>query len=197
MFDFVEKIVYINLSHREDRKQQILSEFSRVGVPKHLIERFDAIKHERGAIGCTMSHIAVLKMAIQQGWQNYIVLEDDIQWNNFENGYSTLSQCYDKYDVVILGGSHPRFQDNKLVYCQTTTGYVVNKHYYTKLLANFEEGLSGLLLSGNIPQFAIDIYWNRLIQSDNWGIIRPSLVVQRPGYSDIEKRHVDYLSVFN
>jgi len=196
MFEFVDKIVYINLSHREDRKQQILSEFNRVGVPEYLIERFDAIKHERGAIGCTMSHIAVLKLAIERGWKNYIVLEDDIQWNNFETGYSALSQCYDQHDTVIIGGCFPKFQNNKLIYCQTTTGYLVNNHYYTKLLANFEEGLSNLLSTGIVPQFAIDIYWNRLIHSDNWGIIRPSLVVQRPGFSDIEKRHVNYIQYF-
>ena len=42
-------------------------------------------------------------------------MEDDIQWNNFETGYSALSQCYDQHDTVIIGGCFPKFQNNKIL----------------------------------------------------------------------------------
>lgn len=197
MFEFVDKIVYINLAHREDRKQSILAEMSSVGVPEDKIERFDAIKMQNGAIGCTMSHIAVLEMAIEKGWMNYIVVEDDMQWMNFSTAYGTLSQCYDDYDVVILGGSVPQFEQDKLVYCQTTTGYLVRKEYYYTLLNNFQTGLNNLLSTGNRPRFAIDMYWNHLIKKDNWTLLRPCLVSQKPGHSDIEGFHVNYTHLFN
>jgi len=196
MFDFVNKIVYINLAQREDRKQNLLAEFAKVGVPEDKIERFDAIKNQDGAIGCTMSHIAVLKMAIEKNWDNYIVVEDDVQWMNFPVAYQNLSNCFNNYDVVILGGVVPRFEQDKLVYCQTTTGYLVNKEYYQTLLTNFEEGLRNLLVTHNRPQFAIDMYWNRLMKSDNWTLLRPCLISQRPGYSDIERCNVNYMQYF-
>jgi len=197
MFEFVDKIVYINLAHREDRKQDNLAEFSRVGIPEEKIERFDAIKMQNGAVGCTMSHIAVLKRAIEQGWTSYIVVEDDMQWMNFSNAYQNLSCCHSLYDVVILGGSVPQFEQDKLVYCQTTTGYLVNKEYYHTLLDNFQRGLHNLLATGKKPLFAIDMYWNHLIRNDNWTLLRPCLVSQKPGFSDIEGYHVNYTHLFN
>jgi len=195
MFEFVDKIVYINLSHREDRKRDILAEFTNVEMPLEKVERFDAIKMQNGAIGCTMSHIGVLKMAIEKGWNNYIVLEDDAQWMNFPIAYENLSKSLN-YDVVILGGSVPRFNNDKLVYCQTTTGYLVNNHYYQTLLANFEEGLKNLMATEIKNSFAIDMYWNNLIQADNWTLLRPCLVNQRPGFSDIEGHVVNYTHFF-
>jgi glycosyl transferase family 25 len=196
MFEFVDKIVYINLAHRQDRKQSILEEFSRVSVPEDKIERFDAIKMQNGAIGCTMSHIAVLMRAIDKGWKNYMVVEDDMQWENFSDAYQNLSGCYSNHDVVILGGSVPQFQQDKLVYCQTTTGYLVHSHYYQTLLDNFQHGLNNLLATGNKPLYAIDMYWNHLIKKDNWTLLRPCLVSQKPGHSDIEGCHVNYSHLF-
>lgn len=195
-FHFVDKIVYINLDHREDRRKHIVAELTKVGVPESKIQRFSAIKHQRGAIGCTSSHIAVLKLAIQEGWNSLIIMEDDAQWSNFEAGYKALEAIEASHDVVILGGTSHRYNQNKLVHCQTTTGYLVHKAYYERLLANFEEGLKKFLETNNPPQFAIDMYWAKLMAIDNWALIRPSLIRQIPGHSDIEGYSVNYLSYF-
>ena len=77
--------------------------------------------------------------------------------------------------------------------CRAATGYVVKKHYYDKLLANFREGLHGLIREPkNKHEYAIDMYWNRIQRHDNWYLIIPLSVVQKEGYSDIENRNVDY-----
>ena len=56
-----------------------------------------------------------------------------------------------------------------------------------------KEGLNKLI---NNPQmhyfFAVDKYWFSLQQRDNWYLIIPPTVVQREGYSDIEKRMTNY-----
>jgi hypothetical protein len=44
--------------------------------------------------------------------------------------------------------------------------------------------------------YALDMYWQRIQARDNWYLVAPSLVVQRPSYSDIEKKHVDYVKQF-
>ena len=51
---------------------------------KHLLEygfkpeRFEAIRHEIGSYGCSLSHNAIIKMAKEKGWQEVMVFEDDI-----------------------------------------------------------------------------------------------------------------------
>ena len=81
MLEHIDKIIYINLDSREDRKHEILEEFKRLQIPEDKIIRFTAIRHEtEGAIGCSQSHIAVLKMAIENNWKNYMVLEDDFNF---------------------------------------------------------------------------------------------------------------------
>ena len=81
----------------------------------------------------------------------------------------------------------------RVFYCQTTTGYIVKKHYYDTLLNNYREGLNKLIREpGKHGLYAIDMYWKQLQKQDFWYILTPLTVVQRPGYSDVEQRHVDY-----
>jgi len=190
MFEFVEKIVYINLEHRTDRKAQIEDVLKDVSDK---VIRFNAIKEDHGGIGCTKSHIAVLEMAIREGWKNYLVVEDDAMWSNFEKGYEKLENLLkNPFDVITLGIVRADYTPEfKLISGQTTTSYIVQKHYYEKLLKNFKEGLNGFLSTGNYPVYSIDQYWKRIQPLDNWYCIIPSLMIQRPGYSDIEKAVID------
>ena len=192
MFDFVDKVVYINLEHRTDRKEQIESELQKY-FPIEKIQRFNAIKHQHGGIGCTQSHIAILEMAIKENWSNYLVVEDDAIWSNFDKGYSLLEQLLQKpYDVITLGTVYAKYTPEfKLLSGQTTTAYIVQQKYYSVLLENFKESLAGFLSTGNYPVFSIDQYWKRIQPRDNWYCIIPSLMIQRPGYSDIEKAVID------
>ena len=188
MFEFVEHVVYINLDHRTDRRIEIEKELSRYfSIEK--IQRFSAIRHDHGGIGCTKSHIAVLEMAKEKGWKNYLVVEDDAIFSNFGKGYPLLEKLVEKtFDVITLGTVFAKHTaEYKLVSGQTTTAYIVQNHYYDTLLQNFREGLNGFLLTGNYPVYSIDQYWKRIQPRDNWFCVIPSLMIQREGYSDIER----------
>lgn len=190
MFEFVEKIVYINLEHRTDRKTQIEDVLKDVSDK---VIRFNAIKEDHGGIGCTKSHIAVLEMAIREGWKNYLVVEDDAMWSNFQIGYPKLQKlAMNPYDVLVLGSVFAKCNSNSKIFSsQTTTAYIVNSGYYQTLLTNFKEGLSGFLQTRAYHIFAIDQYWKRIQPEGNWYAVLPSLLVQRAGYSDIEKMVID------
>ena len=193
MFEFIQKVIYINLEHRVDRKQEIEQELQKY-FPVDKILRFNAIKESHGGIGCTKSHIAVLEMAIKEKWSNYLVVEDDaIYSKNFDNGYSLLEKLIKKsYDVITLGTVYANHTSEfKLLSGQTTTAYIVHQKYYQTLLQNFKDGLTGFLMTGNYPVFSIDQYWKRIQPRDNWYCIIPSLMIQRSGYSDIEKAVID------
>jgi hypothetical protein len=80
--------------------------------------------------------------------------------------------------------------------CQTTTGYLVNGHYFDTLIDNFRTGINKLIKNPELHvQYAIDKYWFHLQKRDNWYLIIPLTVTQREDYSDIEKRPTNYTNV--
>lgn len=193
MWEFVDKVVYINLDSRPDRRfrmEQIAATFG------DKVIRFPAIKETPGAIGCTKSHIAILKRAHEEQWGNVLVLEDDVEWNLFDQGYARLeSLARSKFDAILLGGSSVYYDQGtfKLYSAQTTTAYLVHAKYIPTLLANYEEGLQKLQKEPHLhPLYAIDMYWKRLQSQDTWYIVMPCLMYQRPDHSDIEGMFVDY-----
>lgn len=187
MFEFIEKVVYINLEHRTDRREQIEKELSI--IPSEKVLRFNAIKHNNGGIGCVQSHIAVLEMAISEGWSNYLVVEDDATWVNFDKSYPILEKlARDPYDVIVLGSVFPKVDERfKLTSCQTTTAFIVHRDYYQTLLQNFKESCNLLIETGNWSTYALDQYWKRIQPSGNWYGIVPSMMIQRPSFSDIDQ----------
>jgi len=104
MFEEIEKVVYINLEERTDRRAEIQKQLSIFHHEK--IVRFNAIKHRNGAIGCSMSHIAALELAIQNNWKNVLIVEDDMIWNQFDRGYPIYKKLVSNpFDVLCLGGA--------------------------------------------------------------------------------------------
>lgn len=193
----IYKVVYINLDHRTDRKESIVNELQKVFSNDKII-RFDAVKDTtHGGIGCTKSHIDVVKMAMEQNWENVLIVEDDMVWkNNTEEGFVTLHKLLEQsYDVIVLGGQKLRFDKKdktRLINSLTTTAYVVSRHYYEILLNNFEEGLNKFVETKNYHLCAIDQHWNILQRQHNWKGIVPSLCLQTPSYSDIMNKSVHY-----
>jgi hypothetical protein len=74
----------------------------------------------------------------------------------------------------------------------TTAGYMLNKRFAVTLLNNIREGVEQLIRQDIQHMFAIDVYWMKLQGVSNWFIFRPKMGQQSAGYSDIEKRYVDY-----
>ena len=195
-FGFVDHVVYINLDHRTDRWEQIIAELAPY-FPPDKVTRFSAIRNENGALGCTLSHIAVLEIAKESGWKNVLVLEDDAMWTeHFEEAYATLERLAEgAYDTIMLSSACARWYNGslKLISAQTTAAYLVNAAYYEPLLSNFRESRDLLTISNDAPKYALDQYWKKLQSKDNWFVVIPSLMKQRPGYSDIEHKVVNYI----
>jgi glycosyl transferase family 25 len=194
MLDFIEKIVYINLAHRTDRKKQVEKELRKV-FPSEKIVRFNAIKHEKGGIGCSLSHIGALELAVKNNWKNVLIVEDDLQWIHFEKGSELLKKLVEnQYDAIVLSGHGVSYDKNtyKLNECYGRTAYLVNNHYFQTILQNTKDGVELLIPNYNNGNHRGDIYWKRLHKKDNWYVIMPQMCMQRPSFSDIEKRKVDY-----
>lgn len=209
-WNFFEKIIYINLDRRQDRLKELEKQFQKVNIPKEKLLRFAAIdKPNEGWIGCTLSHIQVLEIAIKEGWKNYLVIEDDVSFElndkyvkrKFNGFIGFLGK--NKWDVAVFSSNIvekkdiPEYSYIKRLLCGLTTGcYAVNSTYYETLLKNFKDGLEILIKTGDRFQFAIDVCWQILMRNDKWYILYPNLAYQRSDYSDIEKKYVDYKPYF-
>ena len=206
LFDYIDKIVYINLDKRSDRNKEMNDEFTRVNIPKNKIIRFNAIENNEGAIGCSLSHIEVIKMAKENNWSNILVLEDDFNFIDdidFVNdvGIYFFNSFKENWDIINLSRGYYQDFTNindkyilKVNDISTTSAYLVNNIFYDKLLNNFKKGCDKLILDPkNHETYAIDRYWKHLMSSSKWYIFNQSLGYQRSGYSSIGKMFVNYI----
>jgi glycosyl transferase family 25 len=195
----IKNIFYINLENRVDRKIHFEKQMLLLGLNA---TRFNAIKHEYGAIGCSMSHLALLKHAKEQNLDHILSMEDDIMFLNprlFINSLNHFLRVNKDFDVLMIAGNNmgdynilSRFFI-KITKCHTTTGYLVKKHYYDKIIFNYEEGINKLMNNINfVNKYAVDQYWQKLQLQDKWYLLTPLTVTQKPDYSDIDKRYIDY-----
>lgn len=193
---------YINLNSRVDRKIHVERQLDLLGIRDN-VKRFNAIHNVNGRIGCSLSHLKCIQMAKEQNMECVLILEDDVSFllpeEFVENVNNFLSNPKNKWDVLLLAGNNlPPFTTNdevsiRVTHCQTTTGYIVRQHYYDTLISNIKEGVAKLMKNPEHHYyFAIDKYWIHLQKQHRWMLLIPLIVVQRPDYSDIEKRHTDY-----
>ena len=200
----IKHAFYINLDHRTDRKEHVTGQLTNLGLQG--FERFNAIKMENGAVGCSMSHLKILQSAVQNNWDHVLIVEDDITFLDpalFKANFETfLQRNGNNWDVILLAGNNMPPYDAiddvciKVKRCQTTTGYLVNGHYIKKLMENVKMGLTQLMYKpASHAMYAIDKFWFVLQAVDKWYLIIPPTVVQREDYSDIEKKRINYQKI--
>ena len=197
----IQNIYYINLEHRIDRKDHIINELKKLNIYENST-CFKAIQHKNGAIGCSLSHLKILQIALKNNFENILILEDDIYFTNptlFKIQFENFFKKNISWDVILFAGNNIDTYTNidnicvKIKKCQTTTGYFVNKHYIPLLINNIKIGLLNLMKYPHLHNiYAIDKYWFKLQQIDNWYLIIPLTVTQLNNYSDIEKRITNY-----
>lgn len=192
---------YINLDRRTDRKKEMESELTKVDALSPYI-RFPAIQYKPGAIGCTLSHIEVLKLGLQSGVDHICVFEDDFYFKLSPKMMEQLIQAAKQmlYDVFMFGyciedvanstqpTNHSLFVNIKNACC--SHGYMVRKEYAPKLIENLQEGVRQLIRTKNEQLYALDKYWKRLQEADMWITYKEGPCgLQRAGYSDIDLKH--------
>jgi len=208
--EYVDVIYYINLDHREDRKTELLGELKKKGVPENKIVRISAVyKKEQGDLGCSLSHVEIMKQFNESNHKNCIVLEDDFV---FMQDLDTVNSFFHRffesnipYDVCMLSAN---VQDTKPTQyeflqkvnnAQTTSGFMVSKNYAPILLDNFKEGARLLEkkyadTGKTESSFCIDQYWKSLQPKGNWYLFYqyPRMGKQRASFSDIQGGVLDY-----
>lgn len=198
LLDFIP-VIYINLKTRPDRKEHVEKELKKIGVNNP--HNFNGIKLDNGALGCSMSHLKCIEYAKHKDYDMIFICEDDIEFLDPELFLLQLQKFFEKHkkwDMVLVAGNNmvPYLPIDetciKVFNCQTTTGYIVQKHYYDKLINNYKEGIEKLIRYPDVNEYRIDKYWFSMQCKDDWYLIIPLTVVQREDYSDIEKKVTNF-----
>lgn len=179
----IQEAVVINLDRRKDR----LTEFQAQKIPLN-VERFPAIEHERGIVGCNKSHLAILERPHKYP---FIVFEDDCEiigdWVLIEKA---MSQLPSGWDLLYLGANlnKPQIQYSENLYrlqdAWTTHAIVYGSQrvvdYIVKQRSQFEER-------------TIDVFYAKdVTMKFKCFMVRPMLAIQRKSFSDIQKGERDY-----
>lgn len=186
---FYDVAYVINLDDRKDRLVSVMGEFNKVGI---VVNRFPAIKHEDGVVGCKLSHLEIIKKAKYNDSINVLIFEDDVQFcNGFSDFNFNIINDY-MWDMFFLGSrqmSKPVTVSNmivKLTKSWCAHAYMVNGNFYDKYIDVVEN-----------DNRAIDVILGDLMPEINAYAFYPDLVIQRPDYSNILNRHVNYTGLFN
>jgi len=189
---------YINLDERNDRLVHCEAELKKIGLDRPC--RFSAIKTKQGIVGCGLSHLSCIENAKKDNLPYIAIFEDDIvisKPNKLRNQVNRILESQIEWDVLLLGGNaftpHKEVGEDHVIVnrCYCGTAYIVKQHYYDKMIENIRDGLSKLVATGD-RQFSWDAWWIQLQQQDRFLLVNPLSVYQKPDYSDIEKKEVDY-----
>ncbi len=195
----MKHVYYINLESRTDRRKHVESQLKSLGWN---YERFNAVKTNSGRVGCSISHLRLLKMAKEKELPYIVIIEDDIHFTNipkFKSLHKHFIEKVSEFDVYLLAGNlRPPVEKItndifKISMSYTTTGYIVKNHYYDTMIENIKQGITKLIKDPSNGMNAIDVNWIPLQQKDKWYISYPRTVTQLANeYSDIEKRIINY-----
>ena len=196
----IDKIFYINLNRRTDRRNEIEEELNNMGLQ---FERFSAIETDNGTIGCGYSHLSVLKLARDGGYKNVLILEDDFQFlvdkPEFEDYLTKLFNNSHKFDACFLSYGCMTSEEipeasyiKRVLDSQTASGYIVNQHYIPVLIKLYEKSIPLLESTEQHWNYANDTAWKPLQKTDMWICFDKRIGKQRASFSDTFGRYMEY-----
>jgi glycosyl transferase family 25 len=201
MSDNIDKIFYINLEKRIDRREQIEEELQNYNLYDKA-ERFQAIHTpNQGILGCTQSHLEVLKLAKERQYKNVLILEDDFcfivskddfegELDQFFNEKITFDVCMISYHIQQSQSTEYPFVQ-KIIEAQTASGYIVNNSFYDNLINIYEYAVPLLQQTVEHWNYANDQVWKRIQAQSNWYALSTRCGKQRPGFSDNSGQYLD------
>jgi glycosyl transferase family 25 len=190
---YIDKVVYINLEHRTDRREHIENTLNNFCIP---FERFNAIRTKGvGFIGCARSHLEVLKMARRNNYKNVLILEDDFTFivskEEFDTNIELLFNNKPDFDVCMINYNlihgelcveYPFL--TKVIESQTASGYIVNNTIYDRLINIYEESIILLEATHKHWIYTNDQSWKKLQPITNWYCFTKKMGTQIEGVSN-------------
>jgi len=210
-FDFFDKIFCLNLDRRPDRWEICIENFKKLGIEDKVtrIKAIDYLEHphvpneHKGKFGCVHSHLEMARYSKEQGYKNYLVLEDDFHIHApVETINDTLSKCIEElpedWDIFYPSANpleHPKaiedFSENlcKVLLTFSTHTVAINHTAYDDILAGANDNAQILnLLPAIVSKFInIDGYFMGVVLPKRMSYMAKKLMfTQRNSYSDVD-----------
>ena len=178
--NIVDKVFCVSLINRKDRRQKI---------KKHLKKRkiqfkfYNAVKNTQNpAKGCLQSHLNIIRQAKQKNLKAIMILEDDC----FFIKKPVLPEPPKDWDMLYLGGNLEEVIEKKenwnQMRCWTTHSYIIKQNMYDIII----KGLSDY--NKEIDRY----YCEEIHKTYKCYMAEPQITKQMAGYSNIEKKKVNY-----
>ena len=197
-----DQVYVINLDKRKDRLEHIKKQFSEYDISFRRVSAVDGHqcknKPENASIndgewGCTLSHIKVLKNARKNGYEQFLVFEDDVVFEDnflerFENYYKQLPS---KWEMFYLGANTTHDQKIKEIsrnvkrtfHSLTTHSYALKSKICGKILNTIEN---------NKNKKPVDNIYTSIQKEHNVYVFKPNIVIQMEGYSNVRSGFRNY-----
>jgi len=198
LFNNFDAIYVINLDSRPDRMNDFKKGLISIGISDYEIDkkiiRFSGIVPDNGpsALGCTLSHLEIVKNAKAAGYEKILVFEDDaIPYLNGVNQIDLVIKDIknEDWDIYYLGynSHHPleRYCKNSLKAKDlfSTHAIIYRSSFFDKFINDYENGLIEIF----------DVWLRYNVQTTMKCLASyPMLFIQSTSYSDIEKKNVNY-----
>jgi len=162
------------------------------------IERFSAVyRPENPCLGCTLSHLNIIKEAKEKNYKNILIFEDDFQFIVEEHIFkSHLDEFFNSnidFKVLMLSynvNSNDIKKYNDIVSIannvDTASGYIVSSKYYDELIECLEYGTMMLEKTNEHWNYINDQIWKKLQLDNKWFIFNTRMGVQRESFSDLK-----------
>jgi GR25 family glycosyltransferase involved in LPS biosynthesis len=204
---------YINLLHRKDRLEAIESQvrlLQELGVIERAIKIEAVYSEKNGAIGCAASHVKALNYFLFETESDAaLVLEDDFEFTvdrlKLLDSFHILRKNKTRFDLVQLAYNKPIATKSDLTSLvrifrsYTTSAYWVSRSTAYDLVSVFSQAHKNLSINENVRPvevvnllYAIDVAWQGIQSTKSCYGFAPPLGKQRPSFSDIVKKDVDY-----
>lgn len=190
---------YMNLDYRKDRRKDFEEGIEKIGLA---VERFPAFRTDPGYIGCTKSHLTVLKEAKARGYASVLIFEDDFMFLvDKDTFWKTMAEVEkevaDGYDVIMLGYAIIQSKPHstslmKVLEGQAPSAYIVHSRMYDRLIEVYEWALPLLDSTHKHWLYINDQAWKKLQPGADWYATNLRIGKQRSGYSDNCKAVVHY-----
>lgn len=146
---------WINLDDSVDRRNKMIKQFKEHKLPNR---RVQAIRHQRGGIGCALSHVKAIHTAWAEENDMAIICEDDIDLSKGKRIYELINKILlsmpneirNSWEIVQLTYTDPSFSTalanyleekqykpgNKLIkgYLMSTVAYLINRKGMNKFV---------------------------------------------------------------
>ena len=197
--EHIDKIIYINMDARTDRRAELEAEFVRLGIPEDKIMRFPASSYNGCPnTGCLVSHANVINLAYEMGYQNVLVLEDDFRFiEDAAKVNADIGAFFDMkldWDVLMLTTcsavvipEYVGYLASRISSSTNGAGYLVNRPMMMELVELFDSNVENLFNTKAHWLYQNDILWKSLMPTKQWYMFNHYLGYQVGGYSDLSQ----------